>query len=273
MIWMDVDLAITVPVNVVPLIDNTDFKSIAIDIVYDQAGMALTWHFVTCAGVITATAVTPTTSGLHDWAEDLADQGTYTIEIPASTGTVNNDTEGFGWFTGVCTGVLPWAGPIIGFRAAGSNDKLIESAYSATRGFAGTAVPDAAADAAGGLPISDAGALDLDTELKTAIYHAKVDFNYDQGNTQDEYTVQWFDNSIPVTTGITLPLIQVIKRADGADLIAEVAMTQIGATAAYKYDASGAERLTLGEAAIVVVGATIDGDARTWRWIVGRDSA
>lgn len=33
---------------------------------------------------------------------------------------------------------------------------------SATRGLAGTALPDAAADAAGGLPVSDAGALDLD---------------------------------------------------------------------------------------------------------------
>lgn len=34
---------------------------------------------------------------------------------------------------------------------------------SATRGMAGTALPAAAADAAGGLPISDAGGLDLDT--------------------------------------------------------------------------------------------------------------
>lgn len=37
--------------------------------------------------------------------------------------------------------------------------------YSATRGLAGTALPNAAADAAGGLPISDAGGLDLDTQL------------------------------------------------------------------------------------------------------------
>lgn len=37
--------------------------------------------------------------------------------------------------------------------------------YSATRGLAGTALPAAAADAAGGLPISDAGGLDLDTFL------------------------------------------------------------------------------------------------------------
>jgi hypothetical protein len=40
---------------------------------------------------------------------------------------------------------------------------------SATRGLAGTALPDAAADAAGGLPISDAGGLDLDAQIKTDI--------------------------------------------------------------------------------------------------------
>lgn len=43
---------------------------------------------------------------------------------------------------------------------------------SATRGMTGTALPDAAADAAGGLPISDAGALDLDAmnaNVSTAI--------------------------------------------------------------------------------------------------------
>ena len=39
------------------------------------------------------------------------------------------------------------------------------SNYSATRGLTGTAVPAAAADAAGGLPISDAGGLDLDAKL------------------------------------------------------------------------------------------------------------
>lgn len=36
---------------------------------------------------------------------------------------------------------------------------------SATRGLSGTALPAAAADAAGGLPISDAGGLDLDSKL------------------------------------------------------------------------------------------------------------
>lgn len=39
------------------------------------------------------------------------------------------------------------------------------SNYSATRGLTGTAVPAAVADAAGGMPISDAGGLDLDSKL------------------------------------------------------------------------------------------------------------
>ena len=39
------------------------------------------------------------------------------------------------------------------------------AAYSATRGLSGTALPAAAADGVGGLPISDAGGLDLDTKL------------------------------------------------------------------------------------------------------------
>ena len=37
--------------------------------------------------------------------------------------------------------------------------------WSATRGLAGTALPNAAADAAGGLPVSDAGGLDLDAKI------------------------------------------------------------------------------------------------------------
>src|SRR3990172_242045 len=100
-LWMDVDTAVTVPVNLLPLLDDADFKSIEPDIVYNQAGMDLVWHFVTTAGVITSTPVTPTTGGNYDWSEMGTDKGVYKIEIPASGGaSINNDTEGFGWFTG-----------------------------------------------------------------------------------------------------------------------------------------------------------------------------
>jgi hypothetical protein len=164
-LWMDVDVALAeVPVNIMPLIDATDFKTRKEAVAYNDAGLELIWHFTTTAGATSATVVTPTTGGAYDWAHQ--DGGMYTIEIPASGGaSINNDAEGFGWFTGIATGVLPWRGPIIGFRAAGLNNLLIDDAYSTTRGLAGTALPDAAADAAGGLPISDAGGLDIDAKL------------------------------------------------------------------------------------------------------------
>lgn len=130
-LWMDVDVALAeVPVNLLPLLDDTDFKAIEASIAYNAAGMALYWHFVTPAGAYTVTAVTPTAGGDYDWT-DQGDAGIYTIEIPASGGaSINNDTEGFGWFTGKATGVLPWRGPVIGFRKAALNDFLVEGSYA-----------------------------------------------------------------------------------------------------------------------------------------------
>lgn len=132
-LWCDVDTAVIVPVNVMPLLDDTDFKSIETAVVYNSAGIDVIWNFVTCAGVVTGTAVTPTTGGNYDWSEPVADKGMYAIEIPASGGvSINNDTEGVGWFTGVATGVLPWRGPTIGFRRAALNDLLIEGGTAST---------------------------------------------------------------------------------------------------------------------------------------------
>jgi hypothetical protein len=164
-IYFDVDTALSeVPVNIFPLTDDTDFKTRETSVAYNASGMDLVWNFVTTAGAFTQTAVTPTTSGTYDWTHQ--GDGMYTIEIPASGGaSINNDTEGFGWFIGIATGVLPWKSPVYCFRAAGINDKLIDDAYSTTRGLSGTALPAAAADAAGGLPISDAGGLDIDAKL------------------------------------------------------------------------------------------------------------
>lgn len=91
------------------------------------------------------------------------------------------------------------------------------------------------------------------------------------GSGDDEYTATWFKDGVRVTSGITTPLIQVIKRADGTDLVASTAMTQIGTTGSYKYDET-TNKVGTGEAAIVVVTATIDGAARSWSRLVVRDS-
>lgn len=124
-IYIDVDVAIEVFVNLFPLIDDTDFKSFETGIVYNQAGMDLVWNFQTSGGVVTQTAVTPTTAGDYDWSH--VGDAMYKIEIPASGGaSINNAVEGVGWFTGKCTGVLGWASPKYCFRAAALNNALID---------------------------------------------------------------------------------------------------------------------------------------------------
>lgn len=112
-----------------------------------------------------------------------------------------------------------------------------------------------------------------DVSLYQDYYHADIHFTRDQANTQDEYTATWFKNGVRVAASITSPTIQVVKRADGTDLIASTAMTEVGSTETYKYDATGAERQTVGEAVLVIVAATIDGGSRSFSRLIGRDSS
>jgi hypothetical protein len=121
--------------------------------------------------------------------------------------------------------------------------------------------------------ISDKAKVWEDSADISDLYHADIHFTRDQTNAADEYEIRWFKNGVRVTSGITVPTIQVIKRADGTDLIAATTLTQIGSTGAYKYTASSSERLTQGEAGEVVVSATIDSATRTFSRMVGRDSA
>lgn len=110
------------------------------------------------------------------------------------------------------------------------------------------------------------------TNLITDIYHADINLCIDATNSRDEYTVTWFKNGVRQTS-VTLGKIEVIKRADGTALIAaDTAMTQIGSTGSWKYDASTVERTTAGEAVIVIVEATIDSAERSFSRVVMRDS-
>jgi len=77
---------------------------------------------------------------------------------------------------------------------------------------------------------------------------------------------------VRITSGITVPQLQVVKRADGTDLIAATDLTEIGSTHTWKYDESS-DRLTNGEAALAIVTATIDGSSREFAKVVGRDSS
>lgn len=68
--------------------------------------------------------------------------------------------------------------------------------WSATRGTAGTALPAVAADAAGGLPISDAGGLDLDNRMpsSTATSNINIVFATDFAANYDTVNDRWADN-------------------------------------------------------------------------------
>jgi hypothetical protein len=124
-VWLDVDTAVEVQVNILQLTDDTDFKTLEEAVAYNAAGMDLNWNFTTSAGVPSQTNVVPTTAGDYDWAH--MGNAIYKIEIPASGGvSINNDTEGYGYFSGKCDGVLSWRGPTYGFRAAALNDALCD---------------------------------------------------------------------------------------------------------------------------------------------------
>ena len=145
------------------------------------------------------------------------------------------------------------------------------AAITSANGFAvGDKVSLVATATVGG----DTSSVVLKVGQVAAIYTAQIDVADDEANTQDEYSVQWFKNGAPITSGVTSPTIQVIKRADGTDLVASAAMSEIGSTGAYKYDATAeANRITAGEAVVVHCAATIDGATRTWRKLISRDSA
>lgn len=104
------------------------------------------------------------------------------------------------------------------------------------------------------------------------VYHAIVEVTLDEDNSQDEYSVLWLVNGLPILSGITSPLIQVVKRVDGSDLIAETAMTVVDGTGMLKYD-EGTNRIGAGEAAWVKVSATIAGEVRKFGDLVSRDLA
>ena len=103
------------------------------------------------------------------------------------------------------------------------------------------------------------------------VYQAKITLTDDDSNSNDRYVVVWYKNGMPVTSGITVPKIQVIKVADGTDLVAEASMTQIGGTGMYRYD-EASNRVVNGAAYIAKATSTIDAATRTWYQPVSRDS-
>lgn len=101
-------------------------------------------------------------------------------------------------------------------------------------------------------------------------YYGDIEFNPDDSTGRDEYTVRWYKNTQQITAGVTGPTITLLKRSDGTNLFAGQAMTQVGSTAVYKYDATLTNRIARNEQYEVSVTATIDSVSRTWGKFIWR---
>ena len=123
-IFYDINVPLAeVPINLLPLVDDTDFKSIETAVAGSSVG--LKWNFSVTSGSFAQTAVTAGSAG--NYALTNQGGGMYSIYIPASAGaSINNNTAGFGWFSGSATGILPWRSPVFGFRTSTLNDNFID---------------------------------------------------------------------------------------------------------------------------------------------------
>ncbi len=178
--YLKADTATAVVVG--PFIDDTDGASLETALTVTGMDVELVKHSNTHP--LTSTSFAPTASGGSNDCSHIVD-GLYSLELQAT----DVDTEGRLFLSVEVAGALPvWhefmvvaANVYDSLFAAATTDYLdinvkeisddstaadnLETAcdnYSATRGLSGSALPAVAADGAGGLPVSDAGGLDLD---------------------------------------------------------------------------------------------------------------
>ena len=86
-------------------------------------------------------------------------------------------------------------------------------------------------------------------------------------------TITWFKNGVRITSGITLAKIQVVKRVDGTDLVGVTSMIEIASIGSYKYDETvSGNRVSAGEAVVVLATGTIDGSSREFAAVITRDN-
>lgn len=105
------------------------------------------------------------------------------------------------------------------------------------------------------------------------VYFADINYNMDDVNFKDEFTVCWFRNGNPVS-GFTQPKITIFRRSDGTLFLSETNMSGIGPNfIGAKYDTVGSSnRLLEGEAYLVKTSAFIESGTRNYFKLVSRDA-
>jgi len=106
------------------------------------------------------------------------------------------------------------------------------------------------------------------------IYYATTKFVKDyKTNSQDEYTMSWYRNNQPVTSGdITNPALSVYETTSNATIIANQTLDYIGTQGILRHSETTAANIAKsGEPYMMFASGVIDGSNRVWRQAVGID--
>ena len=191
----------SVTVKIGPFLDDTDGKTAETGLTISQADVRLSKNGGNMAQKNESSASTHDEIGIYDCDLDTTDTGTLGVlridvqesgALPVWHEFMVVPANVYDSLVGGSDKLQVDVEEVDGDATAAANLNSACDNYSATRGLAGTALPAAAADAAGGLPISDAGGLDLDTQLGTDIDAILADTNELQTNQGDWATAAGF---------------------------------------------------------------------------------
>jgi hypothetical protein len=110
-------------------------------------------------------------------------------------------------------------------------------------------------------------------KISANMYYAGIKFLKDSANNRDEYLVQWFRNSLPVSSGeVSNPALSVYRTSDGTALTQNqrLAITSVH-NGVLRYNETSNLAVS-GEPYLVTTSGTIDGALRVWNNPVGIDS-
>lgn len=192
---------------------------------------------------------------------EIVGSGSATTTVRAN-GNISADLTPFTELSPQSLAASVWNSLVADFQAAGTMGLLLGEAGG---GSSPSTIADAVWDevASGHLAAGTFGAA-----VGTDLYTAKVLLVDDDAGAVDRYVVSWFRNGVVDVTG-TDPKIQVVRVSDGADLVAETSMTEIGSTGRFRFDSSS--RVVSGQTYLAIVSVTLDGSVRSWDQPVGRD--
>ena len=105
------------------------------------------------------------------------------------------------------------------------------------------------------------------------LYYANIKFNKDTINSRDEYTVNWFKNNQPLSSGnFSNPALTVYNTSTGAALFSNQKLTYASLNLGVVRYNDAVNVTASGEAYLVVASSLIDGASRRWEQIIGIDS-